>query len=188
MAHQSEFVQGTKRDRGRDMMHGTFESEQLMYKFAPQNVPEPIACGTYMSMSDMHFYICISRDMVDNPPVPSKLGALVSNFHLDSMGKSPDGKYGFHVTTHLANVVNDNTWCESWEEWFANAMRQMMKVEENSHGHKEELVILTDPLFKNVVPRLLRPPETGGREISPCLIHLDLWSGISSSTQRQTNF
>lgn len=159
------------------MMLGTFESEKMMHTYAPDNVPEPIAWGTYMSIPDTHFYICVFRDMVDDLPSVSKLGALVSKIHLDSMGRSPNGKFGFHVTTHLANVPNDNTWCESWEEWFTNAMKRMIQAEENSHGHDEKLKELTHALLTKVIPRLLRPLETGGREIRPCLIHSDLWPG-----------
>lgn len=171
------FMKGAPGDRGREMMHGTFESEKMMHTYAPDNVPKPIAWGTYMSMPDTHFYICVFRDMVDDLPGVSKLGALVSKLHLDSMGKSPGGKYGFHVTTHLANVPNDNTWCDTWEEWFTNAMRQMIQAEEKSHGPDDKLKELTDALFAKVIPRLLRPLETGGREIQPCLIHSDLWPG-----------
>ena len=32
-------------------------------------------------------------------------------------------------------------------------------------------------LFRKVIPRLLRPLESGGRSISPSLVHGDLWYG-----------
>lgn len=173
------------------MMNGTFESEKMVHRYAPDNVPEPIAWGTYKSRQDTHFYICVFRDMVDDLPSVGKLGILVSNLHLDSMGRSPGGKYGFHVTTHLANVPNDNTWCGTWEEWFTNAMRQMIQAEKNSHGHDDQLKELTDALFTKVIPRLLRPLESGGRKIKPCLIHSDLWPGnvkLDAGTDRLLMF
>ena len=37
-----------------------------------------------------------------------------------------------------------------------------------------------------VIPRLLRPFETGGRSILPCLIHGDIWAG-NTSTNIDTN-
>lgn len=149
-----KFIQGAPGDRGREMR---------MHTYAPDNVPEPIAWGTYMSMPDTHFYICVCRDMVDDLPGVSKLGALVSKLHLDSMGKSPGGKYGFHATMHLANVPNDNTWCDTWEEWFTNAMRRMIQAEEKSHGPDDGLKELTNALFAKVIPRLLRPLNRGVR-------------------------
>ncbi|KAI4130770.1 MAG: hypothetical protein LQ338_001542 [Usnochroma carphineum] len=93
------------------------------------------------------------------------------------MGKSPNGQYGFHVTTHLAYVDNDNSWSDSWERWYARALKRMLDEEEKSHGPDDELKLLTDAMFEKVVPRLLRPLETGGRQIKPCLIHSDLWPG-----------
>lgn len=159
------------------MMHGTFESERIMHTYAPQNVPEPIAWGTYKSLPDTHFYICTFHDMLEDLPDMRQLGILISTIHKKTMGKSPGGRYGFQVTTHLANIPNDNSWCDTWEAWFTNAMRRMLQVEEKSHGQDEELQKLTKDLFEKVIPRLLRPLETEGREIKPCLIHSDLWPG-----------
>lgn len=53
----------------------------------------------------------------------------------------------------------------------------MLEEEERSHGPDEELKILTAAMFEKVIPRLLRPLETGGRQIKPCLVHSDLWPG-----------
>ena len=159
------------------MMHGTFESEKAIFHYAPENVPEPVAWGTYKSIPDTHFYICAFHDMLDDLPDIQSLGALVARIHLDTFGKSPNGQYGFHVSTHLANIPNDNDWCDSWEEWFTKAMRRMIKAETESHGQDAELDKLTTALFDKVIPRLLRPMETEGRDILPCLIHSDLWPG-----------
>lgn len=115
--------------------------------------------------------------MLDDLPDIRSLGALVAKVHTDSMGKSPNGQYGFPVATHLANIPNDNSWCDTWEGWFTNAMRRMLQVEEKSHGPDPEFEKLTTALFEKVIPRLLRPLETKGRSIQPCLIHSDLWPG-----------
>ncbi|KAL8643616.1 MAG: hypothetical protein Q9226_008240 [Calogaya cf. arnoldii] len=92
-------------------------------------------------------------------------------------GKSPVNKYGFPVTAHLANIGNDNSWSDSWEEWYARALKRMLEEEEKSHGPDETLARVTVAMFEKVIPRLLRPLETGGRQIQPCLIHSDLWPG-----------
>lgn len=44
-------------------------------------------------------------------------------------------------------------------------------------GEFEEL---KKEVMDKVVPRLLRPLETGGRSITPCLVHGDLWDGNAS--------
>ncbi len=53
----------------------------------------------------------------------------------------------------------------------------MLALDEESQGPSEELEALCKPIFQKVIPRLLRPPETGGRQIEPCLVHGDLWYG-----------
>lgn len=37
--------------------------------------------------------------------------------------------------------------------------------------------ILKKGLLDKAIPRLLRPLETEGRSIQPCLVHSDLWTG-----------
>lgn len=121
--------------------------------------------------------MCDFFDLTDDLPDIPKFCAVVARIHLDSMGKSPGGKYGFGITTHLAYVDNDNSWSDSWELWYAKALKRMLAEEKVSHGPDEELQDLTDAMFDKVIPRLLRPLETGGRKISPCLVHSDLWPG-----------
>lgn len=50
-------------------------------------------------------------------------------------------------------------------------MRKMLEEEERSHGADEELNQLKAALFEKVIPRLLRPMETGGNRIEPSLCH-----------------
>ena len=115
--------------------------------------------------------------MVDEAPAPKVLVPIITQIHKASMCKSPLGTYGFHITTHLANIPNDNTWQISWEAWFQQAMRRMFEVEERVHGKDPTLESLKKALHEKAISRLLRPLETGGRSIQPCLIHSDIWPG-----------
>lgn len=56
-------------------------------------------------------------------------------------------------------------------------MRQMFRIEEMAQGEDAELNVLKKDIFEKVIPKLLRPLETGGCSIKPCLIHSDLWPG-----------
>ncbi|KAK8003743.1 hypothetical protein PG989_003462 [Apiospora arundinis] len=56
-------------------------------------------------------------------------------------------------------------------------MRKMLEEEERSHGQDAELDRLKEALFAKAIPRLLRPMETGGNRIEPCLCHSDVWPG-----------
>ena len=52
----------------------------------------------------------------------------------------------------------------------------MTSIEE-SQGPDKELRDLFGQTMNKVVPRLLRPLETGSRQIKPSLVHGDLYSG-----------
>jgi len=158
-------------------MEGTYESELLYHAYCPQHVPTPIAWGAYTDDRDTWFYICDFHDMMMEKFDPSVFVGIIAEVHKSSMGKSPLGKYGSHIPTHLAHVPNDNTWEESWEVWYTIAMQTMYDLEKSKFGVDEELEIIFEALRSKVIPRLLRPLETGGRSIKPCLLHSDLWPG-----------
>ena len=52
-----------------------------------------------------------------------------------------------------------------------------MAMIEESQGPDTELKMLFGQLVNKVIPRLLRPLETGGRQTKPSLVHGDLYSG-----------
>ena len=52
-----------------------------------------------------------------------------------------------------------------------------MSVIEGQEDLDSESRQLFETVLEKVAPRLLRPLETGGRHIRPCLIHRDLYSG-----------
>lgn len=105
-------------------MEGTYVSEKLIYSFIPEHVLAPLAFGSYESLPNIHYYMCDYVDMTDDLPDPARFGQTLANLHLNSMGRSPTGRYGFHLTTHLAFVPDDNKWTDTWTEWFSNAMRK----------------------------------------------------------------
>ena len=139
-----------------------------------ENVPQPIATGAYASNPKKHFYLAEYRDMVDElPPVP-EFAALIATLHQKSA--SPNGKFGFQVPTSQSLQL-DNAWCDTWEEFFTRAVRGTVKLEQSIQGQNDELDQLTEQLCEKVIPRLLRPMETGGRRLKPALVHGDLWHG-----------
>ncbi|MCJ1234324.1 hypothetical protein MMC14_002283 [Varicellaria rhodocarpa] len=56
-------------------------------------------------------------------------------------------------------------------------MRSLFEQEETLRDVDKDFSNPKADLYKNVIPRLLRPLETGGRSVKPCLIHSDLWPG-----------
>lgn len=85
---------------------------------------------------------------------------------------------GFTSQLIWQNIPNDNGWEDTWETFFTKAMRVMMKKELLSHGtDDEEFESLKKKGLSKVIPRLIHPLESGGRKLTPCLVHSDLWPG-----------
>ncbi len=161
------------------MLRGEFESMRAIAKVVPTFVPTPIAWGTYAAHPSIHFFLCAFQDLSDDSLDIAKFCEKVAQMHLKSV--SPTGQYGFHVTTHHGNLPQNNKWNDSWESFFAEGLKSMFELEEQTQGTSSAIEELRGPLFGKVIPRLLRPLETGGRKIKPSLIHGDLWYGNAST-------
>ena len=170
-------VKSHEGDLGRRSLLGSYESEKLFYKYEPEHVPRPIAFGNYKRDPNVWFFLAVFHDMVEELPEVDTFVSIVADYHRKSLGKSPGGRWGFHTETGLPFVQHDNEYQDTWEALFTNMMRKMFDEEEIVHGQDDKLDELKKDLFEKVMPRLLRPMETGGRSIKPCLIHTDLWPG-----------
>jgi len=167
------------------MVSGEFFSMTAVHNAIPEASPRPIASGTYSSDPDTHFFLCTFIDMIDEVPDAESFVKQAAQLH--SKGISPNGKYGFPVPTYMGQMAQYTTWTDSWEEFFTNAMRELYGIIEREQGPDPELKGQLDLIFEKVIPRLLRPLETGGRKIIPRLIHGDLYSGnVSVATDSGT--
>ena len=125
-------------------------SENPLYKYIPEYVPRPHATGQYKSSPDTHFFLAEFVDMVDSQsvserPTPKAYMAAVATLHDRSLGKSPDGKFGFAVNTRFGNVEQFNGWKSSWEDFFTSQMRQFLDREERVRGeHNLESLVSGD--------------------------------------------
>jgi fructosamine-3-kinase len=183
------FIKVVSQDVGKNMVHGEFESMKAIHTLLPDFAPKPIAWGSYQTIPNTHFLLCDYRDMVEEMPDPHKFTARLAALHQNS--KSPNGKFGFHVTTYSGNLPQMNEWEESWETYFAKSMRLALKLEEEAKGHDPEFDVLVPILFDKVIPRLIRPLESEGRSVKPSLVHGDLWyanSGIDMDTDESLVF
>lgn len=89
-------------------MEGSFLSETAYSSYAGGHVPKPIGFGEFRGEPNTWFYLCEFHDMVDEVLDVKAFVDIVAKVHRASMGKSPNGKFGFAVPTHLANIPNDN--------------------------------------------------------------------------------
>lgn len=160
------------------MMSGEFKSMTTIHDVMPELVPNPIAWGTYSTLKDVHFFLCAFRNMTDELPDIESFPAQMAELH--RLGTSPNGKFGFYIPTYHGNTPIEHGWSDSWEDYFTRTTRVLMQMEQESQGPNQEILDLFVPFFEKVIPRLLRPLETGNRSIKPSLIHGDLWHGNAS--------
>ncbi|RMJ29027.1 Fructosamine kinase [Aspergillus sp. HF37] len=179
----SFFIKAVSNDVGKNMFHGEFESMKTIYNCVSHFAPKPIAWGTYQTMPNTHFFLCEYREMLDDLPEPHKFARSLADLHQSS--KSPTGKFGFHITTYSGNLSQMTEWEDSWEVFFTKNLRLALEHEIKAKGHDPEFDVLVPAIFDKVIPRLLRPLESDGRSVKPCLVHGDLWyanSGIDVDT------
>jgi fructosamine-3-kinase len=112
--------------------------------------------------------------MIEQMPRVPELVAVMAKLHKESV--SPEGKFGFQAPTSQSLQL-ENSWCDTWEEFFTRAFRGTVRHEQEIQGVNEELQRLADETSAKVIPRLLRPMESGGRRLKPTLVHGDLWHG-----------
>ncbi|KAK4678651.1 hypothetical protein QC764_309590 [Podospora pseudoanserina] len=165
---------------GLELMESAWTSENTTYEFIPEHVPRPVKKGSYKFRPDRHFFLAEFIEMIeDDIPRPESYMTAIAALHSRSMGKSPNGKFGFPVNTRFGNLEQDNSWTGTWEEYWTRQMKDFLQREDASHDgeHHAELERLRPLFFEKVLPRFLRPLESDGRSVTPCLIHADLWPG-----------
>lgn len=156
------------------MARAEFEAQTALAEVIPNNVAVPRAWGIFQDDSKA-FFISHFRNLRASPPSPTEFIGVLKKLHETSV--SPTGKFGFHTTTYWGPPAMVNDWTDSWEEYFARQIRSDVAYACGIHGEDTELDELTDILVDKVIARLLRPLQTGGRNIKPSLCHGDLWDG-----------
>ena len=158
------------------MVAGEFYSQWILHQVVPDFTPQPFVFGTYDSDPRVSFFLSEFIDMDEkNLPDPGKFARGLAELHAAPV--SPHCRYGFHIPTLQGPIPQFTDWTKSWEEFFSCSFQRLVEYEEKAQGADEELQALVRLTFKKVIPRLLRPLETGGRFIAPCLVHGDIWDG-----------
>ena len=87
--------------------------------------------------------------------------------------------FGFPVSTCCGNTEQDNTWTESWAEFYAERrLRTILKQAEQNNGRDASLHATVEKIVQEVVPRLIGDDHlNGGVGVTPVAVHGDLWSG-----------
>lgn len=159
------------------VMYGSeFESLKAIYKAVPGICPNPLGWGQYASDPHVHFLHTPFIEMYDEAPDLDTLPPRVAELYRN--GVSPDGKFGFHVPVAGGPLPLRLTQSTSWEDYLTRYLWYYFRAEEIAQGDRPpKMQHLIEVLFDRIIPRLIRPLETGGRDIIPKILHTDLWSG-----------
>lgn len=172
----SFFLKVTRNRFGMMMVRGAYEGSKAIYSSCPDLCPPPIGWGLYESDTRTYFMLSEFVDMVDDLPDMHAFTRRLAEMH--TMAIAPDGKYGFHVQVMCALLPIFVGKSESWEQFYTKYMKHLFAAETRAQGKPtEEMERLIKSLFDRIIPRLVRPLETGGRNIKPSLVHSDLWDG-----------
>jgi len=162
-------------EHGRESLKGEFESTLAIHTVTSDFAPKSIAWGSFKGISNTHYYLCRYHELAEELPEPTTFCAKVAELH--TKHESPNGKFGFHVVTYNGDLPQENGYTDTWEEFFINGFKHMLNMNIERGGPWEEMENLKSGMLSNVIPRLLRPLETGGRSVIPSLVHGDLWCG-----------
>jgi protein-ribulosamine 3-kinase len=91
--------------------------------------------------------------------------------------------FGFPVPTCCGDTPQDNSFKASWADFYAeNRLRFILRRGEKAQGTDRELHNLVEITVSKVVPRLLGDTHiNSGKDITPVVVHGDLWSGNAST-------
>ena len=141
----------------------------------PDFAPKPLGWGSFKAIEDTHYYLCKFHELNSGLPPKVKFTEQLTKLHTNA--KSPNGKFGFHITTYNGDLPQDNTWADSWLEFFINGFEHILKINVERGGPWEEMEKLKPDMISKVIPRLLKPMETKRHTVEPVLVHGDLWCG-----------
>ena len=175
------FIKCASEDYGRAMMEGEFNSMSELYKWQPDLVPKPLAWGKYrIEEPETYFFLQQYIDMSDRVPDPEQLCKKVAQLHRNST--SPNGEFGFHITTCQGCRPQCVEWEKSWTVFFTKLLKHVAQMDFEINGDWEEMNILEQRIFDLVIPRLIGNLENDGRSVKPSLIHGDLWEGNTGTS------
>lgn len=157
------------------LAEGDYESQKALEAHIPDCIVHPLAWGRLQESNNGAFFLADFVTLQASPPsLPELLGILKT---LHQSPTSPNGKFGFHVTTFFGASPMRNEWTDTWEEFFTREFRSNLEWAQRERGRQPGLDDATEQFVEKVIPRLLRPLETGDRSIRPTLCHGDLWDG-----------
>ncbi len=171
------------------MAEAEYEGQKAISAIIPEHAVPPIAWGYYEGDRTKAWFLTHFRELADRKVLLEPFLSLVLKLHRESV--SPTGKFGFHVTPFFGPPPMIVDWTDNWEEFWTREFRSTIEYALRMRGDDPEFREVAEEFIEKVVPRLLRPLQTGGRNIKPSLCHGDLWDGniqVDLETNKPTIF
>lgn len=175
----------------RALAEGEFHSASAINKFVSEFVPVPRAWGQYDEEGETtYFFLGDFHDLNFTAP-PDAENLMMKVIQLHQKGTSPNGMFGFPVPTVLGKMERTVAWEKSWAKAFSLQLEDVIHYDNEMNDPWPEYDAACKQLVDAVIPRLLGALQSEGREITPTLIHGDLWEknvGIDTENDRIVAF
>ncbi|KAK7710210.1 hypothetical protein SLS64_005794 [Diaporthe eres] len=144
---------------------------------------KPLGWGKFnVGFPETYFFIEDFKEMELGLPDPVKLARRAVQLHSN---KSPNGMFGFDVTTFNGKVNHVTDWEPSWRKFFTRLLSNTLRVDAENNGRWPELDAVAEQVLSAVCPRLLDVLQEGPDPIIPRLIHANIWAG-NTGTDEET--
>lgn len=165
------------------MFAGEHESLNAIYNAVPNFCPKSHGHGPLRDSPGKFYLATDFLDMRASGPAGSgmSLAQKLAKLHTKP-APAPEGPgsgrpmFGFPVPTCCGSTRQDNSWRETWAEFYAdNRIRAIGRECVRSNGKDGEFEKAVEAVAGKVVPRLVGDDTVQG--IRPVVVHGDLWSG-----------
>lgn len=144
------------------MLLGDFTSLTTIDSAVPGLVPKVAGWGKYNTGSpDIYFLLEDFLDIDNCAPEPIQFTTRLAELHHNTA--SPNGMFGFHVTTCDGKLPHTVAWEESWAVFFARLLRGVLKLDTETNGVWPEMEAAANQVVDKVIPRLLGALQSDGR-------------------------
>ena len=134
-------------------------------------VPAVYAAGT---VDDAAFLVLEWLELHDIDD-QARLGRALAALHDAETPRGPQGeRFGWHRDNWIGGTPQQNRWSDDWPAFFRDTRLAPQFLRAFRNGHRD-----LEHDAKRLLARL--PDLLGGRDITPSLVHGDLWSGNAAS-------
>lgn len=157
----------------------------------PGLVPKAVGYGKYHDgRSQVYFFLGDFRDIDFHADLDQvRLISQVAELH--RKGQSPNGMFGFPVSTACGKIEQTARWETSWAECFSHQLKSVIDCDNELKESWPDYDAACQQLIDVVIPQLLGILQSEGRRIPPTLLHGDLWDqniGLDVETDKPIVF